>query len=80
MAKRVSAEFQEHHKQMKSTRWSMLVPKIKREYMQHGVRYYETNDGRKWQADIFDLKLIAPKLKINMNAKDRSIHDTLKIV
>lgn len=53
-----------HYEPSKTTRWTLIVPAIKKTFFENGVRYYETVDHRKWQADIFDLKLVPPKLAV----------------
>ncbi len=44
-------------------RWTLIVPRIIREYMEKGFRYYDTEDGKKYLADVYDTKLVPPKSK-----------------
>ena len=61
-----------HYEILKTSRWTLIVPAIKRQFMQEGIRFYETVDKRIWQADIFDLKLVPNKMEIlPKNTRDK---------
>lgn len=38
-------------------RWTLLVPAILKEFWNDGVRFYKTDDGKTYDADIYDQKL-----------------------
>lgn len=50
------------------------VPKIKRTFFKKDVRYYETEDGKIWDANIYDLKLNPPKQAIKPKADSFAIN------
>ena len=45
-------------------RWTLVVPSVVSEFVKGGIRFYNTSDGKVYDADIYDAKLKAPKLKI----------------
>lgn len=49
-------------------RFTFYVPKIKKEYFKDGTRYYLCDNGKVFQADIYDTKLVAPKVQKKLDA------------
>jgi hypothetical protein len=47
-----------------STRLTLIVPGIKKTFFKTHVRYYETTDGKIYQADVYDQKLVPKKLDV----------------
>jgi hypothetical protein len=50
-----------------------VVPGIKREYRNHGLRMYETIDGRKFDADAYDRNFKVTKGTILPNSRKGTI-------
>lgn len=48
----------------KTNRLTLVVPTIKKEFMDKGTRYYKMIDGRLWDANTYDAKLVPVKGKI----------------
>ncbi len=47
-----------------STRLAMKVPVIIGELEEDGVKYYIAQNGKRWQADIYDRVFVPMKLKV----------------
>lgn len=39
-------------------RWTLVVPMIKKEYTENGIRYYKTDNGKIYDANVYDQKLV----------------------
>jgi hypothetical protein len=49
-------------------RWSLIVPKILKEFWKDGTRFYKTDDGKIYDANVYDEKL-APQLSYKRKFK-----------
>jgi hypothetical protein len=80
MSKKTSAEFQSVTGPVKTKRWTMIVSPVKKTVFENGVRYYITEDKKKWDANTYDAKLVPPKLKIRSKPESEAVTLTNEFV
>jgi hypothetical protein len=51
-----------------------FVPKIKRTFFKKEVRYYETVDGKIWDANIYDTNFKIPKTPIRKKSESEAVN------